>query len=1220
MEPVKSIFGLPKTHILDGAHPHPWSRACRSAAQRVLISRAITCAQHAAGRDLLPTDEVRILSIYGSDSEHRLVDKLNAAMAGRGPTIKMTTYCPYTFEGDAVRQYNLAIRDEQVFSALASGKFHGVHLIDIYQCGDTSSRALDLEYMLDISKFSLNEEVSVVLRLFYGQAGADIMPRLPPVDGKPAKPLEVEGVWYRNESNLIVFSPESDNNCSPYPPHPDCNWLASGRHISKEIVAGKRLGGLDAAISRQYGPYTHIVVKPSAPNAIHVQPSLHEVVGAFTWWTPETVSLQNRILAGCIGDVMRKFDALTGASVMSDDMRRALLCCDKVLVCTETVADLYGENFNVVSGYSLNTIRFNVRERLKCNSAYLAIQRGCPPAVSQAIFQGTVIAALFNGRKAFAERLLAGRVDDFAAQAAFTAAHGTNPGKSPRILVSALKTIAIVSGLGLLAWHFNPEHAVNRVRDLRAGLEHAARTIGIRRSEITDTVRQNADMAREAAVRVGRAVGMLHPEYSDAARRIVSISRDATMFSVQEPERDVLSGFCTWFTTRDVLFNGDDVPQHVDATPLRVNATACANPCRKYFASALKTIFALSGGGVVTHAVWSYMDNKPSVQDMPRAVFENYNTLMRGGGDFIVHPRRFLQTVIDEGMRGIIHLETGATLSTTNVSREALRNAHAGCRAPGSCPSLLEIIVDRRSLSFEEYVPIVECEPRGSYYPIIGLANGLGVPAGTASNALYALLKRSLPNNVIKLHADKPQIMRIAEASGAAIRSLVRPTMPSAYPSREECFANLPPRSRDRMIRTVSSMEAGQSRPRAGFGKETILKTGETVKVDGDGINVRLLDNCDPEHNVTSTQAAHSALSALKKTFGWERDYGLLKCGAWNVRLFICSGRTPAEMDEFATLLGCSEPLILIAGDDCAIYWNGHATRWNVAATETDAAKFDVTQSMPVLQEAAKTFMHANSECAEALGMLACLQFLALAEEPMKWTCRKTGTRIKTHPETRAPTGTSFTTVMNNHALILFLYYHFSTLLPPSQVGIELLDFAKTAAHLGFDFTVEHHSQVEQAIFLKGAFLRSETTGAHSFSVLPSRVLKLGKSIRDPCLSQGLKKKDAAEAVRRAAASLGRSMPLVPDDYPVLGEFLCTLRRLGSANGRAQHSEQDDNPYRVEHNNDVSREVVLRFVCARYNTTVAEIEDLEDLFRDIKSLPAFAVHPLIAKMAIRDYF
>ena len=721
-------------------------------------------------------------------------------------------------------------------------------------------------------------------------------------------------------------------------------------------------------------------------------------------------------------------------------------------------------------------------------------------------------------------------------------------------------------------------------------------------------------------MRVGRAVGMLHPEYSDAARRIVSISRDATMFSVQEPERDVLSGFCTWFTTRDVLFNGDDVPQHVDATPLRVNATACANPCRKYFASALKTIFALSGGGVVTHAVWSYMDNKPSVQDMPRAVFENYNTLMRGGGDFIVHPRRFLQTVIDEGMRGIIHLETGATLSTTNVSREALRNAHAGCRAPGSCPSLLEIIVDRRSLSFEEYVPIVECEPRGSYYPIIGLANGLGVPAGTASNALYALLKRSLPNNVIKLHADKPQIMRIAEASGAAIRSLVRPTMPSAYPSREECFANLPPRSRDRMIRTVSSMEAGQSRPRAGFGKETILKTGETVKVDGDGINVRLLDNCDPEHNVTSTQAAHSALSALKKTFGWERDYGLLKCGAWNVRLFICSGRTPAEMDEFATLLGCSEPLILIAGDDCAIYWNGHATRWNVAATETDAAKFDVTQSMPVLQEAAKTFMHANSECAEALGTLACLQFLALAEEPMKWTCRKTGTRIKTHPETRAPTGTSFTTVMNNHALILFLYYHFSTLLPPSQVGIELLDFAKTAAHLGFDFTVEHHSQVEQAIFLKGAFLRSETTGAHSFSVLPSRVLKLGKSIRDPCLSQGLKKKDAAEAVRRAAASLGRSMPLVPDDYPVLGEFLCTLRRLGSANGRAQHSEQDDNPYRVEHNNDVSREVVLRFVCARYNTTVAEIEDLEDLFRDIKSLPAFAVHPLIAKMAIRDYF
>jgi hypothetical protein len=206
---------------------------------------------------------------------------------------------------------------------------------------------------------------------------------------------------------------------------------------------------------------------------------------------------------------------------------------------------------------------------------------------------------------------------------------------------------------------------------------------------------------------------------------------------------------------------------------------------------------------------------------------------------------------------------------------------------------------------------------------------------------------------------------------------------------------------------------------------------------------------------------------------------------------------------------------------------------------------------------------------------------------------------------------------MNCVATLFWVVNHFRRFTRAKCTRDELLDVASAGSQLGFRLTVEHHASVHHAIFLKGVFLEAPD-GSFRFCTLPSQILKLGKTIQKPTMSQ--REKDPRKAMAMTVGAMGRSMPLVADDLPLLGPFLAVLRRHGDADEKGEVEELNDNPYKVVGSNLVTRDVYMAFVCHRYGTTKDEIEELEDMLTAVNQLPVLLSHPLVARLALRDYY
>jgi hypothetical protein len=98
---------------------------------------------------------------------------------------------------------------------------------------------------------------------------------------------------------------------------------------------------------------------------------------------------------------------------------------------------------------------------------------------------------------------------------------------------------------------------------------------------------------------------------------------------------------------------------------------------------------------------------------------------------------------------------------------------------------------------------------------------------------------------------------------------------------------------------------------------------------------------------------------------------------------------------------------------------------------------------------------------------------------------------------------------------------------------------------------------------------------------------------------------------------MGSSFGDVPEYYPVLGPYLRQLRWLGLYNEVELAHENWKKP-RVS-TTSFTREQALEVVCMRYQTTVFEIEDCENLIRRVDVLPALISHPLLHVMLTTDY-
>lgn len=161
-------------------------------------------------------------------------------------------------------------------------------------------------------------------------------------------------------------------------------------------------------------------------------------------------------------------------------------------------------------------------------------------------------------------------------------------------------------------------------------------------------------------------------------------------------------------------------------------------------------------------------------------------------------------------------------------------------------------------------------------------------------------------------------------------------------------------------------------------------------------------------------------------------------------------------------------------------------------------------------------------------------------------------------------------------------------------------------ATLGFDMKIRVFATPSEATFLKGTWL-SDEAGNLRWSPLPSRVLKLTKSLKDfRALFPGTYE-EAARKYLACQANMLASFPAVPLLRVLVERFY---------DGETRHTDVEK--LRVEASGYDQRVVDWAPLCSRYDTTPEEFLEVESMLRTAP-IPSFISHPLFERLARADY-
>jgi len=228
------------------------------------------------------------------------------------------------------------------------------------------------------------------------------------------------------------------------------------------------------------------------------------------------------------------------------------------------------------------------------------------------------------------------------------------------------------------------------------------------------------------------------------------------------------------------------------------------------------------------------------------------------------------------------------------------------------------------------------------------------------------------------------------------------------------------------------------------------------------------------------------------------------------------------------------------------------------------------------------------------------------------YTIRTPTMVIKGEAGVQMPTGVSITTVGNS----LMVATAFIGAIREAQEHGPGFSVEEYFLSLGYTLKYKSHDFLFKATFLRGWFCPDERN-EYVWMPLPSACLKIGKLFRDPRLlvvGGGL---NAAKVVAHAIAS---SYPGFDYSYPIFGEWLRTMRRLGIV-GQIRDGDFFENPFRVRSAADVkiNREGILLMIEGRYGITPADVERVEKLLRSVETLPAYVEDPVFSRLSEVDY-
>jgi hypothetical protein len=518
----------------------------------------------------------------------------------------------------------------------------------------------------------------------------------------------------------------------------------------------------------------------------------------------------------------------------------------------------------------------------------------------------------------------------------------------------------------------------------------------------------------------------------------------------------------------------------------------------------------------------------------------------------------------------------------------------------------IDIYVDHNHVSSEIALDLLsDGVGLNKTYPVLITNRLLHQPANCEKNLLVAILFR--------IHADPFEANKYSEqvrhGNWRRLAGIfVKNNLVDKFPVRQYTIVQnteLMGRKGKRILNAYNALVRGEI---ISENKTINLKWNETLSIAKDlggvlTMKPRSIQNLQPHVHALMGPFSRKLADSIHQSFHPERIHTV--CGK-TVRIVFASGYDGDKLTRLAEVLLDGVFTVIVSGDDSVVSF-GNESRDGFSFGEADQSQFDHTQD----DGPCKIF---QSILQEYMGFPA--EFTKLAYESCSsgYTARRGRLFIKGHGGTQMPTGITVTTTYNSLSTAAFWIWW---LVNPGMTVQE------AGASLGFKVKYFPRNCLSQATFLKGWWL--PTIDDHFvWRPLPSALLKLGKMIRDPVevtsfIRHGKRmKRDRVEAIKMCAYALASSYSTVGSDYPIFGDFLCTLRRVGvqppsTVAGLIEGEKPKPSLGTLD------RDAVLNHIQERYGITSKEVNAVAGMFKLVSSLPFYLEHPLFDKLADVDY-
>jgi len=388
--------------------------------------------------------------------------------------------------------------------------------------------------------------------------------------------------------------------------------------------------------------------------------------------------------------------------------------------------------------------------------------------------------------------------------------------------------------------------------------------------------------------------------------------------------------------------------------------------------------------------------------------------------------------------------------------------------------------------------------------------------------------------------------------------------------------------------------------------KQQNLKWNETIAVDKEmglerSMKPRIITVLHAIRHARMLPSARGLADALHRCF----DGTPLDLDGVVVHIYFAAGYSQARLDAVGADMAAGNTVVCVAGDDTGMAWGslqikGCDTRFG----ESDLSSFEVTQDEGPLYDGLPQWMG-------AMGVSDLVLDEVHDAVAGGYTVREGHMKVSGDTGVMLPTGIAFTTTINSVNAI--------ALVCEIIQNRETHTVEETARSLGLTVKYQERFTLDTVTFLKGWWC--EAGDRRVWMPLPSAVLKLGKTLREPHEIMRLPKTRKHLAVRQMAYALSQGYGQVPDDYPILGVFLQTLRRLGvkpGTNKRFELHEANRDKVQIT-DGKCSRLSVLGAMMLRYHLDPGDIGEAETILRQINSLPAYIEHPVFDALCETDY-